>query len=367
MARPLSVLHIDTERGWRGGERQVFWLAQEMRRLGHRPIIAARAGDLLATRAAAAGLEVVACDARGELDLRAAWKLRRTIQRLGVHAVHAHTSHAVTIGAVGVLGTSVPLVASRRVDFPLRRGPLSRRKYGRAARIIAVSEAVKRVLISGAVPARRIDVVPDGTDVTRPMLPAASGMLRQLGIPAGAPFVVQVAQLVGHKDPLNFVRAMRTVIDAVPAAHALLVGEGPLRADATEESRRLHIDGQVHFAGYRDDADSLLAAADVVVLSSREEGLGSVLLDSLVFGRPVVATRAGGIPEVVIDGQTGVLVPVEDPQALGTSIARLLRDPGLRARMGAAARRRAAEFSVARMTERTIAIYEEVIVAAALG
>jgi glycosyltransferase involved in cell wall biosynthesis len=184
-------------------------------------------------------------------------------------------------------------------------------------------------------------------------------------VPAGAPLVVQVAQLVGHKDPVNFVRAMRVVLDRVPEAHALLVGEGPLRATATEEARKLRVDGQVHFTGYRDDADSLLAAADVVCLSSREEGLGSVLLDSLVFGRPVAATRAGGIPEIVVDGTTGLLVPVEDPRQLGEAIARLLTDPNLRSRMGEAARAHASDFSVARMTERTIAIYEEVVAVSA--
>src|SRR4051812_17154162 len=332
MTRPLTVLHIDTERGWRGGERQVLWLAQEMNRLGHRPIIAARPGDLLATRAASANLEVVACDARGELDFRAAWKLRSSIPRFSVDVVHAHTAHAVTIGAIAVLGTRVPLVASRRVDFPLRRGPTSKWKYGRAARIIAVSEAVKQVLVSGGLSARQIDVVADGTDVNRPAKPASRATLKQLGVPADAPLVVQVAQLVGHKDPLNFVRAMRSVVDAIPGAHGLLVGEGPLRAAATEESRRLGLESRVHFAGYRDDADALLAAADVVVLSSREEGLGSVLLDSLVFGRPVAATRAGGIPEIVVDGETGLLVPIGDPQSLGQAITRLLRDPGLRQR-----------------------------------
>jgi glycosyltransferase involved in cell wall biosynthesis len=247
----------------------------------------------------------------------------------------------------------------------LRRGPTSKWKYGRAARIIAVSEAVKRVLVTSGLPPGLIDVVPDGTDVSRPPLPANRDTLRQLGVPPAAPLVVQVAQLVGHKDPVNFVRAMRTVIDADPRAHGLLVGEGPLRAAATEEARKLGIDGQVHFAGYRDDADSLLAAADVVALSSREEGLGSVLLDSLVFGRPVAATRAGGIPEVVIDGQTGLLVPIENPKQLGDAIARLLADPALRDRMGAAARARAEEFSVARMTERTVSVYEEVVVASA--
>ena len=361
MARPLTVLHIDTERGWRGGERQVFWLAREMALLGHRPLIAARPGEPLAARAPTAGIEVVACSPKGELDLRAAWKLRATLQRASVDVIHAHTAHGVTIGAFAAMGSGIPLVAARRVDFPIRSGPTSKWKYRRAARIIAVSEAVGRVLAAGGIPARQITVIPDGTDLDRPTRAASRQTLRQLGIPVGAPLVVQVAQLVGHKDPVTFVRAMRTVIDRIPTAHALLVGEGPLRAVATQEARALKIDGNVHFAGYRDDADSLLATADVVCLSSREEGMGSVLLDSLVFGRPVVATRAGGIPEVVLDGETGLLVPVDDPRQLGDAIVRLLGDSELRGRMGAAARARASEFSVARMTQRTIDVYREVV------
>jgi L-malate glycosyltransferase len=366
MSRAMTVLHIDTERGWRGGERQVFWLAREMQRLGHHPLIAARPRELLSTRASAAGIEVVACNPGGELDLRAAWRLRAAIRRWSVQVVHAHTAHGVTLGAFAVMGTGIPLVAARRVDFPLRRGPASKWKYGRAARIIAVSDAVKRVLLAGGLSPRQIDVVPDGTDVSRPAMPASRGTLRQLGVPPAAPLVVQVAQLVGHKDPITLVRAMRTVIDAIPDAHALLVGEGPLRAPVTEEARKLRIDGQVHFTGYRDDADSLLAAADVVSLSSREEGMGSVLLDAQVFGRPVVATRAGGIPEVVVDGQTGILVPIEDPRQLGAAIVRLLGDAALRQKMSVAARARASEFSVARMTERTVAVYEEVVAASAM-
>jgi len=365
MARALTVLNIDTERGWRGGERQVFWLARMMVSQGHRAMIAARVGEPLAIRARMKGIEVVDSRPRNELDLRAAWKLRGIIGRAGVQVVHAHTAHAVTLGALAVVGSRVPLVAARRVDFHLR-SRLSRWKYGRAARIIAVSEAVKRVLVADGVSEAQIDVVHDGTDVHRTAKPAGRETLRQLGIPPGAPLVVQVAQLVGHKDPVNFVRAMRTVVGGLPSAHGLLVGEGPLRAAATAEARALGIDDRVHFAGYRDDADSLLAAADVAVLSSREEGMGSVLLDCLVFGRPVAATRAGGIPEVVTDGETGFLVPIEDPRQLGEAILRLLRDPALRQRMGEAARRRAEAFSVERMTERTVAIYEEVVLASAI-
>src|SRR2546422_7757977 len=100
MSRPLTVLHIDTERGWRGGERQVFWLAREMHRLGHHPLIAARPRELLATRALAVGLEVVACNPSGELDLRAPWRLRAAIRRAAVDVVHAHTAPGLTLGPV---------------------------------------------------------------------------------------------------------------------------------------------------------------------------------------------------------------------------------------------------------------------------
>ncbi|HEY6218828.1 MAG TPA: glycosyltransferase family 4 protein [Gemmatimonadaceae bacterium] len=365
MARALTVLHIDTERGWRGGERQVFWLARAMLAAGHRPLVAARVGEPLAIRARTKGLEVVDCRPRGELDLRAAWRLRGVVSRMEVDVVHAHTAHAVTLGALALLGSSVPLVASRRVDFPLRRGPTSRWKYRRAARIIAVSSAVRRILVSGGIEESVIDVVPDGTDVHRRAEPASRDTLRQLGVPAGAPLVVQVAQLVSHKDPVNFVRAMRVVVDAIPSAHGLLVGEGPLRSAATAEVKTLGLEGHVHFGGFRDDADALLASADVACLSSREEGMGSVLLDSMVFGRPVAATTAGGIPEVVRDGETGLLAPPESPKALGEALVRLLKDADLRRRMAAAGKERAGEFSVERMAERTVAIYEEVILSAA--
>ena len=124
--------------------------------------------------------------------------------------------------------------------------------------------------------------------------------------------------------------------------------------------------GVIHLAGYRTDADALLAAANVVVLSSREEGMGSVLLDALAFGRPVAATRAGGIPEVVVDGESGLLAEVRDPEALGAAIARLLTDRDLASRLASRAQARAAEFSVERMTDRTIEVYERVIEGAAV-
>jgi glycosyltransferase involved in cell wall biosynthesis len=362
----LRVLHIDTERGWRGGERQALWLAGELVRRGHGSIVVARADEPLARRAGEAGLEVVLCNPLGELDPRAALQLRATIRRERIGVVHAHTSHAVAIGALATLGTRTPIVVSRRVDFPLRSNAGTRWKYGRAAAIIAVSEAVRRVLVEGGINPSLITVVPDGVDIHRVVEPSPAETLVGLGLHAGAPLVVQVAQLVGHKDPINFVRAVAHARRIVPDLQALLVGDGPLRADVAREIHTLMLDGAIHLAGYRTDADELLAAADVVVLSSREEGMGSVLLDALAFGRPVAATRAGGIPEVIVDGECGLLAEVRDPEGLGTAIARLVTDRELAAGLASRAKTRAADFSVERMTDRTIEVYDRVIEGAAV-
>ena len=357
----MRILHIDTERGWRGGERQALWLAVELARRGHQVLMAARPDEPLARRAVDAMIDVVACSPTFEGDPRAALRLHRAVRGAGIDLIHAHTAHAVTLGALATLGTDVPLVASRRVDFPLRRNAATRWKYGRAAAIVAVSEGVARILVAGGIDASRVFVVPDGTDVHRTITAASPATLSSLGVAPGRPLVVQVAQLVGHKDPLNFVQAIAVARGNAPEIQALLVGEGPLRGEVEKTVRRLGLEEHLHLAGYRTDADALLAAADVAVLSSREEGMGSALLDAMLLGKPIAATSAGGIPEIVADEITGLLAPPGDSGALGANIVRLVRDRDLGARLAAAAREGVHQFSVERMTDRTLEVYQRVI------
>jgi glycosyltransferase involved in cell wall biosynthesis len=355
-SNPLTVLHVDTERGWRGGERQALWLATALAARGHRSLIAARTGEPLAERAAGEGLPVIACHpwGAGALSLVAAARLRAAIRRHGVDIVHAHTGHAVTLGALATLGTGARLVVTRRVDFHVR----SRWKYGRAAAIIAISHAVARVLAESGIRGERVTVIPSGIDLTRRVAPAS---LAAFGVPEGAPVVVQVAQLVGHKDPLTFVRAVAALHQRVPDAHAILVGDGALAGAVAAAVHQAGLDDVLHLAGYRADADQLIAAADVVTLSSREEGMGTVLLDAMAFGGAIAATAAGGIPEVIEDGATGLLAPIGDGPALGAAMARLLTDRPLADRLRQAARRRVADFSVEATTERTLAVYRRVV------
>lgn len=361
----LGVVHVDAERGWRGGERQTLWLAEWLARQGHRSFVATRPGEPLSVRALAAGLETKRCAPQAEIDPAAVWALRSLVRRERIHVVHAHTAHAVALGALAAAGTAARLVVTRRVDFVPRRNAFTRWKYRRASAVIAVSEAVRRALVAGGVDGTRITVVPDGIPLDRAVTAAPRETLAALGVDAGAPVVVMVAALVPHKDPLTFVRAMAVAHRLVPGAHALLVGDGPLRADVEREVARLALDGVVHLAGYRTDAEELLAAATVATLSSAEEGMGSVLLDAMAFGKPVAATAAGGIPDVVRDGETGLLVAPRDPDALGRAIAALLADPDRSFRMGAAGARRARDFSMDRTGRETLAVYERVLSGAA--
>jgi glycosyltransferase involved in cell wall biosynthesis len=175
-----------------------------------------------------------------------------------------------------------------------------------------------------------------------------------------------IAALVHHKDPFTFVSAMNDVVVAVPAAHAIIVGEGPLRPALEQRISELGLGQKVHMAGFREDADSILAAADAVALSSREEGLGTVLIDALWMGKPVAATRAGGIPEVIQNGSSGLLVPVENATELGRAISRLLTDEVLRSRLSLGGRARATKFSVERTAAETLRVYDRVMAAAQL-
>jgi len=361
MNGPLRILHLDTQRGWRGGERQAFWLARALAAGGHHCVLAVRPDEPLAAAARGAGLEVVPCEPLASADPLAATRLRRRLVEGRFDILHAHTANAVTLGAMATLRTDTRLVVTRRVDFPLNQGAGTRWKYGRAAAVIAISQRVRDVLLDCRIPAKRLTVVPDGVDLTRPMLAASVERLVRLGVKPGVPLVVMVAALVGHKDPLNFVRAVAVARDTGVPFQALLAGDGFLRDKVHAEHARLGLEGTLVIAGWQDDADSLIAAADVFVLSSSEEGQGSVLLDAMQCRKPVAATRAGGIPDVVVDGETGLLVAPGDPAALGAAIARLCSAADLRDRLGAAGARRVGDFAIARIAEATLAVYRQAL------
>jgi L-malate glycosyltransferase len=353
----VRVLHVDSARGWRGGQNQVLLTAKGMARRGHEVIVACRTGSPLAEGARAADLDTRALPFGGDLAPAPALALRRLVRRFRPDVVHLHDPHAA--GAALLVGRGrARLVASRRVDFALR-GPLSRWKYARCRRVIAVSRAVACVLEAGGLGPRAVRVVYEGVP-DRAATPGGRDALRGLGVPEGALVVGNVAALTAHKDHATLLAAAARVVASVPEVRFVIVGQGELEGPLRAQARELGLEGHVVFAGFRADVDRLLPAFDVFCLSSHMEGLGTSLLDAMCYGRPVAATAAGGIPEAVEDGVTGRVVSPRDAAALAKALTELLLDRGRRESMGAAGRRAFLQrFTADRMVDATLAVYAE--------
>ncbi len=345
---------MDSAASWRGGQNQVLLTALGMAERGHEVAVACRRGGVLEERARAAGLAVHALPFRGDLSPTAALGLRRVLKRLRPEAVMLHDPHALSAGVLaGRCGAR--RLAVRRVDFALR-GAMSRRKYRACEAVVAVSRAIAAVLERDGLAADRIRLVYEGVPA-RPPQPGGAEALRAMGVPRTAEVVGNIAALTGHKDHATLLEAVALVVPRRPDARFVIVGEGERRADLEAHARRLGVAERVFFAGFREDVDRLLPAFDVFWLSSHLEGLGTSLLDAMCFARPVVATAAGGIPEAVVDGATGRVVPVRDPRALADALVDVLADPERRAAMGRAGRERFLErFTADRMVEETLRI-----------
>ncbi|GMV91452.1 MAG: hypothetical protein AMXMBFR82_12300 [Candidatus Hydrogenedentota bacterium] len=329
----MRILHIDEQRGWRGGEQQASYLIRGLVERGHDCAIAGRTGSAFVTADHGPGLfEIVEAPFRGEADLWTAFKLSRAVRRLDIDILHAHTSHALTYAVLArKLAGRGKVVASRRVDFPPRQNAFSRWKYGAADHIIAISGKIAEVMRTFGVPESRLSVVYSGIDPARLDVPPLSRS--SLGVPEGVPLLGNVAALVGHKDHQTLIAAMAEVLRAVPEAHLVVAGEGPLRPELERQIAGLNLGHAVHLLGFRNDVPAILKALDVFVMSSKEEGLGTSVLDAMAAGVPVVATAAGGIPEMVRDRSTGLLATARNPRQLADQVIEMVRDCRLAERL----------------------------------
>jgi glycosyltransferase involved in cell wall biosynthesis len=361
----LRSVHVDTERTWGGGQRQVAWLAAGLVRRGHPTWVLARPTSRYAAELRGSGAHVLPLAPQAEFDLFAVGRIRALAKRVGADLLVAHAAHAAALAALATIGTGLRLVVTRRVAIPLRRSPLSRWKHRRAALVVTVSERVRDTLVADGLNARCIQVVYSGVDVERRPSPADGATLRALGLAPERPVAVMVSSLEPpHKDPVTFLRALAAARRTRPDLQGLLVGGGRLLPESLRERAALGLDDAVSIAGHRPDAESLLAAGSVAMLTSRDEGLGTTLLDAMLWGVPVVATAAGGVPEIVRDGVDGLLSPPGDAEALGRNLVRVLSEGELRERLVTSGRERVRMFSVERMVDGTIDAYRRALYSA---
>ena len=354
----MRVLHVDPERAWGGGEVQVLALVRVLAARGHASTVAAHPEGPLARAAAAAGARIIPLGIANHFDVRAALVLRRLAP--GFDVVHFHTARAHALAPLS-RGRGARLVVTRRMDYVPAGGPYVRFLYNRSVdAVIAISEGVRTALIRVGVRAERIRVVPSGIDARALAAPPAAraAVRREWGLGDDEVAVVALGALEVRKGHAVLLAAAAGLASAAPRLRYVFCGEG--RQAKALAGAAAALDGAARLVGFRRDVAACLAAADIVALPSLQEGLGVAALEAMAAGRPVVASRVGGLAEAVVHEETGLLVPPGDPTALAAALARLARDPDLRARLGAAGHARVlARYTARRMAEGTLACYED--------
>ena len=356
-ALPRRIIHVASGREWRGGQNQVLLLARALaaRRDEVEQVVVTGRDTPLARRLAAESVPVAPVGWRAALSPAAlACTVRETSRTPSL--LHAHDAHAVTLAGLAASLTRSPFVATRRVDFPLHR----RGFWARADRIIAISDAVRAVLLADGIPADRIVRVHSGIDLDSVRSVRPGRIREELGLPEGGPLAVAVGALVGHKDHATLLAAAAALAPSRPDLHWAVAGAGPLRGALEARIAELRLGERVHLLGQVEEPLRLIAAADVFVMSSREEGLGTSVLDAMALDVPIAATRAGGIPEM-LEGGAGLLSPPGDGPALAHSVDRLLGDPAVKASVLQAARSSVGRFALHNMAEGVLAVYRSLM------
>jgi glycosyltransferase involved in cell wall biosynthesis len=363
----MFSLHIDTARTWRGGQNQVLLTVNGLRSLGQRAALVAHPDGELRRRADE-GLELIPIASRTEMDLTAAWRLARVIKRLKPDVIHAHDPHgvamaslALSLGSGSSPGRSPALVVARRVDFHLKGNSFSRWKHRQVDCFIAASNAIRAMLVADGVPESKVVTVHEGIDVEHVLAAPPVNVHETFFLPHHAPVVGNVGALVPHKGQRHLIEAAHLVVQQLPDVRFVILGEGELREHLERLIREHHLEKHVLLPGFRVDVLGCIKGFDLFVMSSVTEGLGTSLLDAMACSKAIVASKAGGIPEVVDDRVTGILVEPRDHHGLAAAIVKLISDEQDRQRMATAGFERvSARFTVERMVAETAKVYARV-------
>jgi glycosyltransferase involved in cell wall biosynthesis len=352
----VRVVHVHRIRGIGGSERHLLALLPALAELGADPVLVGLDDPRSDPEPFYRALRVPAVRLANPRDLDPLL-LGRLVRSLRGDVVHTHLVHADVYGGVAARLRRARLVSTKHNDDPFRAGPFRfvERALARVTdRIVTITDSLRRFNVERVgLPAEKLETIHYGLDAP----PEPWGENPHDPVPEGAPLLVAVARLVPQK---GIDIALRALAELPRETWLGVLGEGPERARLEALARELGVEERVYLPGRVPDVAAWLRRASVVVHPARWEGFGLALLEAMLCAKPVVATKVSSIPEVVVDGETGILVPPGDPHALAEAIRRA--EP----RLGHAGLERARrEFSVERMARRTLDVYERVLSSAA--
>lgn len=357
----LTILHTEASPGWGGQEIRILTEAEVFATRGFRVMLACQPGSPLVGEARRRGLPVRPLVMRGAVDVIAFWRLRTLMRAEDVDLVHTHSSVDAWLAGFAAKSLRLPAVRSRHVSIPVKR----RRNFVYnvlSDRIIASGEAVREVLMAGGVHPEKIVAIPAGVDLARfDVSLSGEAVRRELGL--HGPVVGTVGMFRRSKGHTILLQALPEILKTEPEVVCLWVGDGVARDALAQEIAEAGLTSKIHLTGFREDVPSLLAAMDVFVLPSiKSDGVPQAVLQALAMQTPVIATAAGGTPEVIQHERTGLLVPPNDPQALAQAIVHVLQNRAQAAEWARAGRELVVtHYTLGHMIDRTAAVYAAVL------
>ena len=360
---PLSVLQVASAfPNWGGAELHALNLSQQLQLRWYDVTVACRPGRFVEERARQMGLATVPITVRKQNDWHDYGALRRFLQEKRIDVLHAHWSTDMIVPPAAALRAHVPVrIMTRHMPYPFKNR-LGTWLYSQVlwTRLVTVSASVRETLLACGVAPDKVEVIHHGTNIEEFIQTTASpqSVRRGLGIPDDYLTVGIVGRVAPEKGHQVLLEAAALLGDRYPLRY-VIVGDGPSDDAVREATRALGLGDRVVFAGFRSDVNNVIAALDILALPSTwNEPCAAVVQQAMALGKPVVGTRAGGTPEMIAEGESGLLVAPSNAPALADAIARLAGDAFLRRRMGAAGRERVeALFSLSLMTDRIEALY----------
>ncbi len=362
----MNILHLSTPISWRGGEQQIAYLVEELNKKNVSQWIACSKGSEMEKYCLENKINFISGKKTSSINLFSAYKLSKVCRNLKIDVLHAHDSHAHSIAVLSCafFNNTTPVVLSRKVDFPIRNNWFSVFKYNHPCikKIICVSEKITEILSGKIQDKTKLKVIYDGIDISKLKFKSEHILRKEFNVKQDEIIIGNVSAIAPHKDYYTFVDTAELLLKQNLKAKFFIIGDGPERKRITDYVESKNLSENIIFTGFRADIPRVLPELDVLLFTSKTEGLGSSLLDASVCGVPVVATSAGGIPEIVIDGETGLLAPPQDAVKLAEQTMRLLGDSSLKQRLIDNAREQVKKFSKTKNGELTLGVYQELIV-----
>jgi glycosyltransferase involved in cell wall biosynthesis len=359
----VKILHVETGRHFLGGPQQVVYLINALRERGHDSTLVCPPDSGIDGVARLAGIRVQNLFCAGDLDLPFAYRLSQFLKEQSPDIVHCHSRRgADVLGGLAASYADIPAVVSRRVDNTEMR-LLATLRYKPFQKVIAISEAIAAVLRDHGVEDERIVVIRSAVDADAfNREPNCEAFRKEFGIKEGEFAIAAAGQLIPRKGHRYLLQAVAALTDSHPQIRLVIFGDGYLNNQLRAQASSLGLGGVVQFAGFRDDLDDFIGCFDLLVHPALAEGLGVATLKAAAAGVAVVCFDAGGLKEAVQNGKTGILVELEDADALRVAIASLIDDDQLRLQMGGAGRiRMQTEFSIATMADKHTELYESLL------